>query len=63
MKILKMRRLNKRPWGHCFVCLGFGSPNELKFKGKFGATSPIWFCDKHFEQLKKEIAAVEIRQI
>ena len=60
MKILRVRRIPKRPYVPCTVCDMMDNwkkaevlaPNEITFLG--AKRTEIWLCDKHLEQLKRE---------
>ena len=61
MRILNIKRIPKRPYMHCAACEVTDNwaksevlaPNQLTFLGTKRLV--IWLCDKHLEQLKKEI--------
>ncbi len=60
MKILKVRRIPKRPYAFCSVCAITDNwkkpevlaPNQITLLG--AKRTQIWLCDKHLEQLKSE---------
>lgn len=64
MKILKVRRIPKRPYARCVVCGmtdNWEKPevlasNEITLLG--AKHSEVWLCDKHLEQLKNEFDSI-----
>jgi len=60
MKIVEVRRIPKRPYAACDICLYSSkrvlAPNKLTIKPTGGVTH--WLCDEHLAQFKKEVEAL-----
>ena len=66
MKMIKVRRIPKKPYATCAAC-GIRSkwgkpeilaPNQIILLR--AERTELWLCDKHLEQLKRDVSAIEV---
>jgi hypothetical protein len=56
-RIIKTRKLTKRPYADCFVCIKPNSPNQVIIQGYWGilTNDKWWLCDKHLAEFKEQV--------